>query len=147
LGPEWSEPLLVDSCAHGIDSSCRVPEDEDMARNHRSHSIAFKLQVVQAYLEGDGGMDAIAHRHQISPYLVQDWIAKYRRGELTETMERKERIKEYEVKIASLERKVGQLAMEVDFLKKYQEELRKKDAKPSILSGPGEAPSRKGAAS
>jgi transposase-like protein len=92
-------------------------------------------------------MDAIAHRHQISQGLVENWIAKYRRGELTETMERKERIREYEVKIASLERKVGQLAMEVDFLKKYQEEQRKKSAKPSMVSGPGAAPSRKGAAS
>lgn len=118
-----------------------------MARTYRSHSIAFKLQVVQAYLNGDGGMDAVARKHQLSPYTVQEWVAKYRRGELTEDMERKERIKEYEVKIATLERKVGQLTMEVDFLKKYHEDLRKEDAKPSIVSGPVAAPSRKDAAS
>ena len=118
-----------------------------MTRKYRSYSIAYKLQVVKAYLEGDAGMDAIAKRHQLSPYTVQEWIAKYRRGELTQEMERKERLKEYEIKIASLERKVGQLTMEVDFLKKYQEELHNKDAKPSILSGPAAAPSRKDAAS
>ena len=118
-----------------------------MARTQKRYSIAYKLQVAQSYLEGDGGMDAIAKRHQISPALVKDWAAKYRRGELTEDMERKERIKEYEVKIAVLERKVGQLTMEVDFLKKYQEDQRKKNAKPSIVSGPGAVSSRKDAAS
>ena len=118
-----------------------------MPRKQRTYSISYKLQVVQAYLDGDGGMDAIARKHEISPSLVQEWVAKYRRGELTEDMERKERIREYEAKIASLERKVGQLAMEVDFLKKYQEELHNKDAKPSILSGPVVARSRKDAAS
>ncbi len=118
-----------------------------MPRKHRYHSTAYKLEVVQSYLNGEGGIDAVARKHQISPYLVQTWTDKYRRGELTEDMERKERIKEYEVKIATLERKVGQLTMEVDFLKKYHEDLRKKDAKPSILSGPVAAPSRKDAAS
>jgi hypothetical protein len=60
-------------------------------------------------------------RTRSSPYLVKDWADKYRRGELTQDMERKERIKEYEAKIAALERKVGQLTMEVDFLK-YRED-------------------------
>jgi len=118
-----------------------------MGRTQRAYSTEYKLGVVQEYLRGEGGKDSIAHRHKISPSLVTIWVDKYQQGELTEDMERKERIREYEAKIAALERKVGQLTMEVDFLKKYHEDLRKKDAKPSILSGPGEAVSRKDAAS
>ena len=118
-----------------------------MGRTQRVYSTEYKLGVVQEYLRGEGGKDSIAHRHKISPSLVSIWVDKYQRGELSEDMERKERIKEYEVKIAALERKIGQLTMEVDFLKKYHEDLRNKDAKPSIVSGPLAVPSRKGAAS
>lgn len=118
-----------------------------MKRKNRSHSTAYKLQVVQAYLEGDGGMDAIARKHGLSPYSVKEWVAKYRRGELTLEMAHQETLEEYEIKIAALERKVGQLSMEVDFLKKYQRDLQKKGVMPSMVSGPVVEASRKGAAS
>jgi hypothetical protein len=42
------------------------------------------------------------------------WVEKFRRGELTEEEDQGEKIREYEVKIAALERKVGQLTMEID---------------------------------
>ena len=118
-----------------------------MPRRPVYRTTEFKLRLVQAVLSGEGSREAIARQHKISSYLLQLWIDKYRCGELSEDMERKERIREYEIKIAALERKVGQLTMEVDLLKKVQEGLRKKGVKPSLVSGPGGSPSRKDAAS
>jgi transposase len=118
-----------------------------MPSRYRYHSTEFKLRLIQAVLSGEGSRETIARQHKISPYLLQSWIEKYRRGELSEDQERKERIREYEVKIAALERKVGQLTMEVDLLKKLQQGVRKKNDKPSVVSGPSAVPSRKDAAS
>ena len=114
---------------------------------HRRHSTEFKLRVVQAYANGEGSAKGLARQHDISATLVRMWVEKYRRGELTEEGDRKERIREYEVKIADLERKVGQLTMEIDLLKKLQQGTRKKKEKPSVISGPVAFPSSKGAAS
>ena len=118
-----------------------------MPSRYRYHSTEFKLRLIQACLNGEGSRETIARQHKISPYLLQGWIDKYRRGELSEDLERKERIREYEVKVAALERKVGQLTMEIDLLKKLPQGTRKKKEKPSIISGPVAFPSSKGAAS
>ena len=92
-------------------------------------------------------MKGIIRRHDISHNLLRIWLEKFRRGELTEEGDRKERIREYEVKVAALERKVGQLTLEVDLLKKLQQGTRKKKEKPSVISSPVAFPSSKGAAS
>lgn len=75
---------------------------------HRRHSTEFKLRIVQAYLNGEGSIKGIARQHEISHNLLRIWLEKFRRGELTEEGDRKERLREYEVKVAALERKVGQ---------------------------------------
>jgi transposase len=125
-----------------------VSEDEEMkTHRHRRHSTEFKLRIVQAYLNGEGSIKGIARQHDISHNLLRIWLEKFRRGELTEEGDRKERIREYEVKVAALERKVGQLTMEIDLLKKLQQGTRKKKEKPSVISGPVAFPSSKGAAS
>jgi len=125
-----------------------VSEDEEMkTHRHRRHSTEFKLRIVQAYLNGEGSIKGIARQHDISHNLLRIWLEKFRRGELTEEGDRKERIREYEVKVAALERKVGQLTMEIDLLKKLQAGTRKKKEKPSVISGPVAFPSSKGAAS
>jgi len=117
------------------------------AHRHRRHSTEFKLRIVQAYLNGEGSIKGIARQHDISHNLLRIWIEKFRRGELTEEGDRKECIREYEVKVAALERKVGQLTMELDLLKKLRQATRKKKEKPSVISGPAAFPSPKGAAS
>jgi len=55
------------------------------------------------------------------------WVEKYRKGELTEEIEDGECIREYEARIASLERKVGQLVMELDAFKKREAIRRTED--------------------
>jgi transposase len=73
----------------------------------RRHSTEFKLRIVQAYVNGEGSIKGIARQHDISHNLLRIWIEKFRRGELSEEGDRKERIREYEVKIVALERKGG----------------------------------------
>ena len=55
------------------------------------------------------------------------------------------RIAEYEGKIAELERKVGQLTMEVDLLKKGALARQPNGDSYSVVSGPKVSPSREGA--
>jgi transposase-like protein len=62
------------------------------------------------------GLREVAHKHSISRSLIRQWIQKYETGQLTDELDYVS-IAEYEVKLAELERKVGQLTMEVDLLK------------------------------
>ena len=50
--------------------------------------------------------------------LSQLWLTQYDRGELSTEMAEASIISEYKVKIAALERKVGQLIMELGLAKK-----------------------------
>src|SRR5215469_8214396 len=87
-----------------------------MAR-HRRFSFEFKRQVVLDVLEERVGLREMARKHNISRSLIRQWIQKYETRQLTDELD-EVRIAEYEGKIAELERKVGQLTMENDLLKK-----------------------------
>jgi hypothetical protein len=62
------------------------------------------------------GPRELAPRHSLSRNLLSQWLRKYETGQLTDEIVDAVRIAEYEDKIAELERKVGQLTM--DLLKK-----------------------------
>ncbi len=49
-----------------------------MAR-HRSHSVAFKRQVVEEFLAGET-LHGLAKRHDLSRNLIRIWVAKYEAG-------------------------------------------------------------------
>jgi transposase-like protein len=63
-------------------------------------------------------MREVARQHSLSRNLLRLWVEKYEAGQLTDEVADAARIAEYEAKVAALERKVGQLTMEVDLLKK-----------------------------
>ena len=116
-------------------------------RRHRRYSTEFKLQLVEAYLAGEGSAHGLAREHGIPHGLLRIWAEKYRQGELTLDVQREEQLQEYELKIAALERKVGQLTMELDLLKKgLAVAPPANNGTSSIISGPGGSPSRGGAA-
>ena len=46
---------------------------------HRTHSIAFKRQVVQEYLAGET-LHGLARRHDLSRSLIRIWVDKYEAG-------------------------------------------------------------------
>lgn len=117
-------------------------------RRHRRYSTEFKIQLVQEYLDGEVSIRAVAQRHGVGPSLLTLWTEKYQRGELSEEIQLGEQVLEYEAKIEALERKIGQLTMELDVVKKtLSHRVARTDEPSSIISGPGVYPSRKDAGS
>jgi transposase len=112
-------------------------------RRHRRHPTELKLRLVESYLNGEGSLKSIAKAQDITHTLLMIWVDKYRRGELTEEIDQVERGREAEAKIAALERKVGQLTMELDVLKKIRQVTGVGNDRVSIISGPAaSAPSK-----
>ena len=119
-----------------------------MAR-YRTYTVEFKRQVVGEHLGAGTSLNQLARRHDISRELLRIWVRKYEAGEFTgdgptTTADRRA----YEAKIAGLERKVGQLTMELDLLKKGLGSARRPSgARSPVVSGPKPAASGPGAGS
>jgi transposase len=117
-----------------------------MAR-YRTHTIEFKRRVAEEHL-GGVSLNELARRHDISRELLRTWVKKYEAGELTSGGPARPDRRTYETKIAGLERKVGQLTMELDLLKRGLRSARRASGAPcSVVSGPEPAPSEPSAAS
>ena len=118
-----------------------------MAR-YRTYSVEFKRQVVEEHLAGGTSLNQLARRHDISRELLRTWVRKYEAGEFVPSELPEADRRAYEAKIANLERKVGQLTMELDLLNKGLASARQPRGVPcSIVSGPKPAASEPGAAS
>ena len=108
---------------------------------HRSHSIAFKRQVVQEYLAGET-LHGLARRHDVSRNLIRIWVQKYEAGAFDEDAEAADLLQEYEARIAALERLVGKQALELEFLKGAQRRRPQPRSAPmSVITGPRASPS------
>jgi transposase len=112
---------------------------------HRTHSIEFKRQIVQEFLDGESP-HALAKRHSISRNLIKIWVAKYEAGKLDSDTAAADVLADYKARIAALERLVGKLALENEFLKgasRYCHQPR--SASTSIVAGPVVSQSQKDA--
>jgi transposase-like protein len=97
-----------------------------MKRPRRNHSAEFKARVAREALRGVKTVAEIAQENQLHPVQVSTW-----KKELEENMssifERKgagdDRAREWEEQCTRLERKVGQLVIEKEFLQKKCSEL------------------------
>jgi len=113
-----------------------------MAR-HRSFSFEFKRQVVLDFLEGRAEPRRLARQHSLSRRLLRLWLQNYEADRLNEEVADATRIAEYETKIGELERKGGQLTMEVDLLKKGARWAHQPSVeRSSVVCGPKPSPSR-----
>jgi transposase len=83
---------------------------------HRTHSVEFKQQVSQEYLDGET-LHSLSRRHDISRKLIRIWVEKYQAGALDEDFAAADLLQDYEARIAALERLVGKQALELEFLK------------------------------
>lgn len=87
-----------------------------------SYKPEFKTQIVLEVLREEKTVNQIAAEHQISPQMVSKWKAEFlERASMvfekgTSSAEKLKR--EYEEEKAELEKKVGQQAIEIDWLKK-----------------------------
>ena len=104
--------------------------------------IAVPVAVLGTMTFADGA-DAATSRE-----LLRVWVKKYEAGEFGGDGPIRPDRRAYEAEIAGLERKVGQLTMELDLLKKGLASARRpRGASSSVVSGPKPAASEPGAGS
>ena len=109
---------------------------------YRRHSTPFKLQFCQDIRAGVIGRRDEQRTQQISANHIHLWLTQFDRSELTSEEEEASVIAEYEARIAALERKVGQLKMELELVKKTPRAPHGPVSEKSfIVTGPEIAPS------
>ena len=97
-----------------------------MKRKKRHLSAEFKARIASEALKGIRSLNDIAQENDVAPSQVSQWKKELetRMVELFESSNTaKKELKKLEVKEARMERKVGQLVLEKDFLLKKCEQL------------------------
>ena len=87
-------------------------------RKRRNHSSAFKAKVALAAMKGERTLAELAEQYDIHPNQIQDW--KKRLSEGAEDVFGGHAVAAHhnEQEVEKLHAKIGQLAMENDFLSK-----------------------------
>jgi len=87
-----------------------------MSRKRRNHSSAFKAKVALAALKGDRTLSELSEQFDVHPNQILNWKAKLKQhaADVFGMGEELRRGSQEEVK--RLQAKIGQLAMENDFL-------------------------------
>ena len=93
-----------------------MEERKDLAmRNQRSFRLEFKRQVVEELLSGESQPAQLCRRYNISSSVLYHWKKQYRRGKLNNEPTEEAALKD---RIEKLERLVGRLTLENEFLKR-----------------------------
>src|SRR5262245_9585891 len=106
-----------------------------MAR-YRSYSVEFKRQVAQEYLAGET-LYGLAKRHLISRNLIRIWVARYEAGGFDDDMVVADLMQAQEARIAALERLVGKLTLENEFLERNPRDLNRRGIELNRSGGSG----------
>jgi transposase len=89
-----------------------------MSRTRRIHSPALKAKVALAAVRGDRTISELAQQFQVHPNQIQTW-KKQLLSSATEIFEKgSKQTSEHSNTIKELHAKIGQLAVEKDFLSK-----------------------------
>ena len=84
-------------------------------RNLRTFSQEFKRQVVEELMSGESRPAQLCRRHNISPSLLYHWKKQYSMGKFNNEPIEEAALKD---RIEKLERLVGRLTLENEFLKR-----------------------------
>ena len=97
-----------------------------MSGNRTRYAAAFKTKAVLELLSNQGTLTEVASKYKIAPTMLSKWKQLFLAG-CSKTFEdpRKKdpKVLEKETYIGELEKKVGQLTLERDWLKKKSDEL------------------------
>ena len=108
---------------------------------HRTHSIAFKRQIVQEYLAGET-LHGLARRHDLSRTLIRIWVDKYEAGAFDEDAEAADTIQEYEARDRGPRTPGRQAGAGARVLKGALKHGRRPRSAPmSVITGPQASPS------
>ena len=99
-----------------------------MSRTRRNFTAQFKSKLVLEVLKGEKDINTIATENDIQPNLLRNWKKEFLdNAALVFDDKREENVKEKlaaeRKEKAAYAKKVGQLTMQVDWLKKKSEEL------------------------
>ena len=109
---------------------------------YRRHSPEFKLRLCREIRSGELRRRDAQAKYSLSAALIHTWLTQFDRGDCDMQGADPVLLAEYEARIAALERKVGQLTMELDLAKKTPRLRLVSGSEPcSIISGPPTAPS------
>jgi len=84
-------------------------------RNQRSFSLEFKRRVVEELMSGESRPAQLCRRYNITTSLLYHWKKQYSRGKFNNEPTEEGALKD---RIEKLERLVGKLTLENEFLKK-----------------------------
>ena len=99
-----------------------------MSRSRRNFSAKFKSELVIEVLKGEKDLNTIATENNIQPNLLRNWKKEFlENASLAFDNKRednlREKLAEERKEKAEYAKKVGQLTMQVDWLKKKSEEI------------------------
>jgi transposase-like protein len=86
-------------------------------RPYRRHSARFKLQICHDIRSGVRTRSATIKEFELSNALIQQWMVKFDAGTLDADGDDQAEANQARARLAALERKVGQLAMELESLR------------------------------
>jgi len=93
-----------------------MEERKDLAmRNQRNFSLEFKRRVVEELLSGESRPAQLCRRYNISSSILYHWKRQYSRGKFNNEPTEEGALRD---RIEKLERLVGRLTLENEFLKR-----------------------------
>lgn len=99
-----------------------------MSRTRRHFTPEFKAKVVLELLKGEKELNELASEHGIAPNLLRNWKAEFLQNAPNVFSDKRidtlqEKLMEERKENEQYAKKVGQLTMQVDWMKKKSEEL------------------------
>ena len=85
-------------------------------RKRRNHSPAFKAKVALAAMKGERTLAELAEQFDVHPNQIQDWKSRLTEGAEGVFGSQASAAQHNEQEVEKLHAKIGQLAMENDFL-------------------------------
>jgi transposase len=86
-------------------------------RPYRRHSARFKFQICHDIRTGARSRSATTKEFDLSNALIHQWMLKFDAGELDASVDEQVESNQSRARVAALERKVGQLTMELELLR------------------------------
>lgn len=90
-----------------------------MGRIRRSFDLQFKIRICEAIERGGQSIPALCREYQLQRSVIEGWLKRYTRGELRAKLGDKPG--EQEREIERLRAKIGEMAMQIDALKKARQ--------------------------
>lgn len=115
-----------------------------VSKKRRKFEAGFKRQLLSQIAAGEITVSDAARTHDISPTVIYYWQKQMNNGALVDGPTARE--KELEREVEKLKAKIGDMAMQIDHLKKLEEWSKKrKKLSTSVVTGMNLAQFKKGA--